>query len=163
MPELAVAREQMRCWLRCDGCARWRLVDRRSLPAVDPAAFAKPKRGTEDGRDLAVWFAGAPQRYAACRDGHALRLAAQGRGDDALDLEQAAVQPTGLMDALQESGSNAAPIVAQSDDGGAATGSEVRLRHVGMRICRGRCRGRCSGGPSRGAAGSWQSWWWLAQ
>ena len=58
-PELAMAREQMRCWLRCDGCARWRLIDRRSLPAVDPAAFAKPKSGTEDGRDWAVWFAGA--------------------------------------------------------------------------------------------------------
>lgn len=25
-PELTVAREQMRCWLRSDGCARWRLV-----------------------------------------------------------------------------------------------------------------------------------------
>ena len=79
VPELAMARGQTRCWLQCDCCARWRLVDRRSISAVDPAAFAKPKRGTEDGRDWAAWFAGAPQRYAACRDGHALRLAAQGQ------------------------------------------------------------------------------------
>ena len=121
VPELAMAREQMRCWLQCDGCARWRLVDRRSFSAVDPAAFAKPKRGTEDGRDWAAWFAGAPQRYAACRDGHALRLAAQGRGGDALDVEQAAVQPAGPVVALHEADSNVAGTVVQSDDECAAS------------------------------------------
>ena len=77
-PELAVEREQVRCWLRCDICARWRLVGRRPLLAVDPVAFATQTCGAETVRDWHAWSAGAAQRYAACRDGHALRAAAHG-------------------------------------------------------------------------------------
>ena len=117
MPALAAAREQMRSWLRCDACARWRLVERRSLPAVDPAAFVTPKCGTEAAPDWSVWFAGAAQRYAACRAGHALRSAAQGRGGDALDLEQAAVQSAGAADVGRPVCGDDVPTVMPSDDG----------------------------------------------
>ena len=46
-PLLPAAREQMKRWLKCDKCSRWRLVDRRSFAAVDPAKFS------EDARDNA--------------------------------------------------------------------------------------------------------------
>ena len=50
VPELAGLREQMRCWLKCSDCGRHRLVDRHSLPAVDPSGFlsAKPAGATLD-------------------------------------------------------------------------------------------------------------------
>ena len=129
MPALAVAREQMRCWLRCDACARWRLVDRRSLLAVDPAAFAKPKCGTEDAPDWRNWFAGASQSYAACRAARVLRLAQQGRGGDAFDLEQAAVQCAGAASVEREIRGAESLTVMPADGGGDAesSGSQSRL------------------------------------
>ena len=154
LPALAVAREQMRCWLRCDACARWRLVDRRSLPAVDPAAFAKPKCGTEDAPDWSNWFAGASQRYAACRAARALRLAQQGRGGDALDLEQAAVQCAGAASVEREIRGAESLTVTPADGGGDAesSGSQSRLdtSECGSRAafewCSGRLR-RCVAEP----------------
>ena len=71
--------------------------------------------------DWSDGFAGAAQRYTVRCAGHALRLAAQGRGGDALDVEQAAVQPAGPVVALHEADSNVAGTVAQSDDECAAS------------------------------------------
>ncbi len=74
------AREQMRCWLRCDepACRRWRLVDRRSFDAVSPAHFQTAKRGSEGSTNWSDWFAAAPQRYAASEARHALRRSVWG-------------------------------------------------------------------------------------
>ena len=49
-PEIAHAREQMRCWLRCDDCRKLRLIDRRSFPALDPCGFS---RDPQEDSDLA--------------------------------------------------------------------------------------------------------------
>ena len=86
-PQAAAAREQMRCWLQCDNvdCRRWRLVDRRSFSAVDPAAFAKRKWGTEESIDSQLCFEGAAQRYAACRARNAMRRAARCADDSVAD------------------------------------------------------------------------------
>ena len=43
---LPAAREQLGCWLQCDDCRRWRLVERKSFPAVNPAAAASRARTT---------------------------------------------------------------------------------------------------------------------
>ena len=45
---IPAAREQMRCWLQCGACRKWRLVDRRSFGAVDPRQFEVSKVGTDD-------------------------------------------------------------------------------------------------------------------
>ena len=65
-----MAREQMGCWLQCDKCARWRLVERAAMPAVDPAAYSKGAAGGDD--TWSSWLGGAQHRYALFREHHGL-------------------------------------------------------------------------------------------
>ena len=57
--------EQLRsCWLRCDRCRKWRLVEQASMPAVDPDAFVQGVAG--EGEDVwGAYLAEAPARYSA--------------------------------------------------------------------------------------------------
>ena len=69
LPEL---REQMsRCWLQCDDCLRWRLIERHSFPAVDPEGFSRRKLvpGWEPF-DWGAWLARARDRYESYRHQH---------------------------------------------------------------------------------------------
>ncbi len=132
-PQLAVVREQMRCWLRCDKCERWRLVERSSLPAVDPTSFATPKRGTEHARDWSPWFDGAAQRYAACRDRHALRLAARGADGGELEAEGHVPRSARVADAEGEAdgdalGASAAEGSDGAESGGSGSGCDTSER-----------------------------------
>ena len=78
VPTLPAAREQLRCWLQCDDCRRWRLVERKSFRAVDPDSFACADDSCDgDGRptDWARWFDEAPTRYDVFRQRRDLLLA----------------------------------------------------------------------------------------
>ena len=78
------AREQMeRCWLCCDDCRKWRLVDRNSFPAVDPRSYAKRAGGEQF--DWTAWMAGSRGRYDAFLLLHA-QQAAQTNPDDDIDV-----------------------------------------------------------------------------
>ena len=69
-PTLPAAREQLCCWLQCDDCRRWRLVERKSFPSVDPAGFARAAGDSDDHAasvSWAEWFDKAPARFDVTR------------------------------------------------------------------------------------------------
>ena len=40
------ARKQLtECWLQCDRCKKWRVVERASLPALKPEEYSKRREG----------------------------------------------------------------------------------------------------------------------
>ena len=60
-----VARKQLtECWLQCDKCKKWRLVERASLPALKPEEYAKRREGCVDV-DWRCWLGEARARYDA--------------------------------------------------------------------------------------------------
>ena len=60
-----VARKQLtECWLQCDKCKKWRLVERASLPALKPEEYAKRREGCVDV-DWRRWLGEARARYDA--------------------------------------------------------------------------------------------------
>ena len=74
------ARKQLtECWLKCDHCAKWRLVELASLPAVKPEEYIKKREGCVDV-DWGQWLAGAKVRYDAFLQRHSAQ-------EQALDLE----------------------------------------------------------------------------
>ena len=65
-----VARKQLtECWLQCDKCRKWRLVERSSLPAVKPEAYSKRREGCVDF-DWGRWLRDARTRYEAFMHRH---------------------------------------------------------------------------------------------
>ncbi len=79
VPAMAVARQQLRCWLRCDACERWRLIERGAFAAVDPSAGSSNDRRSDGGdvlEDWGAWLNAAPGRFAAFRQRHARQRAA---------------------------------------------------------------------------------------
>ena len=78
VPTLPAAREQLRCWLQCDDCKRWRLVERKSFRAVDPDSFASADENVDgDGRptNWGRWVEEAPKRFDVFKQRRELRLA----------------------------------------------------------------------------------------
>ena len=77
-PTLPAARGQMRCWLRCDDCSRWRLIEREAFRTLDPTAFREidPRRSGEGASiNWAAWLEAAPDRFEAFRRGREMRAA----------------------------------------------------------------------------------------
>ena len=138
-PTLPAAREQLCCWLQCDDCRRWRLVERKSFSAVDPAGFARAAGDTDDHAasvNWAEWFDKAPARFDAFRRRRELRVAvaAGERRVDEEEHEVAAVAGACRSTAgiLNEDGAGALAVATgrsgpDGNDGGApSSGSESR-------------------------------------
>ena len=59
------ARRQLtECWLKCDRCAKWRLVEQASLPALKTEEYVKKRDGCVEV-DWGRWLAEAEARYDA--------------------------------------------------------------------------------------------------
>ena len=67
------------CWLQCDRCRKWRVVERTSLPALKPETYARRRDGCVDA-DWGRWLGEARPRY----DAFLQRLSGQ---DDDFDVE----------------------------------------------------------------------------
>ena len=60
-----VARKQLtECWLQCDKCMKWRLLERSSLAAVKPEEYSKRREGCVEV-DWGRWLREARTRYDA--------------------------------------------------------------------------------------------------
>ena len=57
------ARKQLtECWLHCDTCKKWRVVERASLPALKPEEYVKRREGCVEV-DWGTWLGEARARY----------------------------------------------------------------------------------------------------
>ena len=64
---LDVSREKVimkDCWLRCDACRKWRLVEPEALPSLTDVKYKQSLSGLQDA-DWKAWLDEAPVRYAA--------------------------------------------------------------------------------------------------
>ena len=127
------ARKQLtECWLRCDKCKRWRVVERASLPALKPEEYSKRREGCIEV-DWVRWLGEAQGRYGAFLQRHrgqdaACDVESEEKLADDVEAEHTGVGQDGddereLVGALSEGS-------ASSEVGTSECGSDDECRHV---------------------------------
>ena len=95
-PTVPAAREQLCCWLQCDDCRRWRLIERKAFPAVDPEGYSRRKDVPAwEPYDWGAWLARAGDRYESYRDQHTQLEVAENPEEFAIDEQPVGVEPDG--------------------------------------------------------------------